>query len=56
MVFTPHVVGSRVRPKIFGCIAMGSAILCIFNFKLVLYSAGSGVNRVNAGGFVWVDM
>ena len=38
--------GSSVRPKIFGCVAMGSALLCIFNFRFALYSAGSGVNRV----------
>ena len=30
--------GSKIRPRTFGCIAMGSAVL--------LYSAGSGVNRV----------
>ena len=31
---------------IFGCVAMGSAVLCIFNSRLILYSAGSGVHRV----------
>ena len=38
--------GFRVRPKILGCVAMGSAVLCIFNSRLVLYSARSGVNRL----------
>ena len=34
--------GSKVRPRTFGCVAMGSA-LCIFRSR---YSAGSGMNRV----------
>ena len=38
--------GSNVRPKIFGCIAMRCAVLFIFRYILLLYSAGSGVNRV----------
>ena len=38
--------GSKVRPRTFGCIAMGSALLCIFRSRLLVYSAGSGVNRV----------
>ena len=33
-------------PRTFGCVAMGSALLCIFRFRLLVYSAGSGVNRV----------
>ena len=37
--------GSKVRPRTFGCVAMGSA-LCIFMVRLLLYSAGSGLNRV----------
>ena len=37
---------SRVRCKIFGCIAMGSAILCILNSRFALFPAGSGVNRM----------
>ena len=37
--------GSMVRPRTFWCIAMGSA-LCIFRPRLLFYSAGSGVNRV----------
>ena len=39
-------LGSRLRPKIFGHSAMGSAVLCIFNSRLALYFAGSGVNSV----------
>ena len=38
--------GSNVRPRIFGCVAMRSALLFIFRSRLLLYSAGSGVNRV----------
>ena len=38
--------GSKVRPRTFGCIAMGSALLFIVRSRLFLYSAGSGVNRV----------
>ena len=40
--------GSKIRPGTFGCVAMGSALLCIFRSRLLLYSAGSGVNRVHA--------
>ena len=36
--------GSKVRPRTFGCIAMGSALLCIFRSRLLVYSAGSSVN------------
>ena len=39
-------VGSKVRPRTFGCIAMRGAVLFIFRSRLLLYSAGSGVNRV----------
>ena len=42
--------GSKVRPRTFGCVAIGSALLCIFRSRLVVYSAGSGVNRVQV---VW---
>ena len=35
--------GSNERPRTFGCIAMGSAVLFILMSKLLLYSAGSGV-------------
>ena len=38
--------GSKVRSRTFGCVAMGSAVLFIFRSRLLLYSAGSGVNRV----------
>ena len=38
--------GSKVRPRTFGCVAMGSALLCIVRSRLLVYSAGSGVNRV----------
>ena len=38
--------GSKVRPRAFGCVSMGSAVLCILRSRLLVYSAGSGVNRV----------
>ena len=38
--------GSQVRPRIFGCVAMGSAVLFILRSRLLLYSAGFGMNRV----------
>ena len=38
--------GSKVRPITFECVAMGSAVLFILRSRLLLYSAGSGVNRV----------
>ena len=38
--------GSKVRPRTFGCVTMGSALLCIFRSRLLVYTAGSGVNRV----------
>ena len=38
--------GSKVRPMTFGCVDMGSAVLIILMSRLLLYSAGSGVNRV----------
>ena len=37
---------SKVRLRTFGCIAMCSAVLFVFSSRLLLYSAGSGVNRV----------
>ena len=37
---------SKVRTRTFGCIVMGSAVLFIFRPRLLLYSVGSGVNRV----------
>ena len=39
-------VGSKLRPKTFGYIAMGSALLFIVRSRLLVYSAGSSVNRV----------
>ena len=38
--------GSKVRPRTFGCVAMGSVFLFIVRSRLLIYSAGSGVNRV----------
>ena len=45
--------GSKVRPRTFGCVAMGSALLCICWSRLHVYSAGSGVNivQVDLSGF-----
>ena len=38
--------GSNVRPRTFECVAMGSAVLFILRSRLLLYSAGYGVNRI----------
>ena len=38
--------GSKVRPRTFGCVAMGCALLFIVRSRLFVYFAGSGVNRV----------
>ena len=38
--------GSKVTPRTFGCVAMGSTLLFIVRSRLLVYSAGSGVNRV----------
>ena len=38
--------GSKVRPRTFGCVAMGSALLFIVRSRLLVNYAGSGVNRV----------
>ena len=38
--------GSKVRPRTFGCMAMGIAMLFILMSRLLLYSAGSRVNRM----------
>ena len=38
--------GSKVRHRTYGCVAMGSALLFIVRSKLLVYYAGSGVNRV----------
>ena len=37
---------SKVRPRTIGWFAMGSAVLFILRSRLLLYSAGYGVNRV----------
>ena len=39
-------LGSQVKPRTFGCVAIGSAVLFILRSSLLLYSAGSGVNKV----------
>ena len=39
-------LGSKVRPRTFGCVVMGSAVLFILRSRLLLYSAESGVNRM----------
>ena len=36
---------SQVRPRNFGCVAIGSAVLVILRSRLLLFSAGSGLNR-----------
>ena len=38
--------GSKVRPRTFGCVDIHSTVLFMFRSRLLLYSAGSGVNRV----------
>ena len=38
--------GSKVRPRTFECVTMGSSLLFIARSRLLVYSAGSGVNRV----------
>ena len=40
---------SNVRPRTFGCVVMGSAVLFILRSRLLLYSAGSGVQIVLSG-------
>ena len=37
--------GSKVRPRTFGCVAMGSALLIIVRSRLLVYSAWSGVTE-----------
>ena len=37
---------SKVRPRTFGCMPCIVQCCCFFRFRLLLYSAGSGVNRV----------
>ena len=36
----------KVRPRTFGCVAMVGVLLRIVMSRLIVYSAGSGVNRV----------
>ena len=43
--------GYKVRPRTFGCVAMGSVVLFILRSRLLLYSVGSGVNRVQVDLF-----
>ena len=38
--------GFKVRSRTFGCVVMGSALSCIYRSRLLVYSAGSGMNRV----------
>ena len=38
--------GSKVRPRTFWCVAMGSVVLFILSSIMLLYSAGCEVNRV----------
>ena len=49
---------SKVRPSTFRCVAMGSPVLFILRSRLLLYSAWSGVNRVQVAlsGFRWIDV
>ena len=46
--------GCKVTPRTFGCVAMSCALLFIVKSRLLVYSAGSGVNRVAVvlSGFV----
>ena len=39
-------LGSKTRPRTFRCVAMGGAVLFILRSRLLLYSAGYEVNRV----------
>ena len=45
--------GSKVRPRTFGCIAMGSALLCICRSRLFIYSARVWREQ-SASWFVWI--
>ena len=40
------IFGSTVRPRTFGCVAMCSALLFIVRSRLLVYSTGSDVNRM----------
>ena len=48
--------GSKVRPRTFGCVGMRSAVLFIFRSRLLLYSAWSGVNRVQVYSYKQEEM
>ena len=37
--------GSKVRPSTFGCVAMGSTVLCILRSRLLVYSTAGVPNR-----------
>ena len=41
-------VGSKVKPITFGCVAISSAVLLILRSRFILYSAGSGMNILQA--------
>ena len=41
--------GSKVTPKTFGCVAMGSELLFIVRSRLLVYYAGSSVNIEQVG-------
>ena len=45
--------GSTVRPRIFGCVAMGSEVLFILRCRWHLHASLSGVNRCTCC-FVWI--
>ena len=45
------IYGFTVRARTFDCVAMGSAVLFIVRSRLIVYSVGSGVNRVVLSGF-----
>ena len=47
--------GSKERSRTFGCVAMGSEVLFSLRSRLLLHSAGSGVNRVQVALFVFVQ-
>ena len=38
-----------VRPRTFGCVVMGRAVLFVLRSRLLIYSTGSRVNRVKIG-------
>ena len=46
--------GSKVRPRTFGCVAMGSAVLFIMRSRLLVYSAGPSWSEQSASCFAWI--